>query len=141
MPNKKESLNEMITAAQKRDEQVPGSSKTIEIDHKKYAVTFECDGGSGGGYKKWHNFTAESLTDPENDFYGLQICQENEGEAFFNIEVFHPEKEGDHETLVGEWKELSKVVRDKSELTIIQDLLTTWSDDMLQKTPDREQER
>ena len=102
----------------------------IQINGKAYNLSFDCDGGSGADYLKWHNFSADSVSDPENDFYEIQICQEIGEEPFFYIEVFEKDETGDY---FGEWKDLDDIIKNPDEIKAIQDVLIDWSDEIIEE--------
>ena len=81
---------------------------------------------NGEGCLKWHNYF---LTDIHNKdhFYIIQIVQETgKEEPRFSLEKF--EKEEGSKLYLGEWVELEDVIKNSSEIEMVQNKLIELSD-------------
>ena len=103
--------------------------KTVEVQIKgnRYNLSFDFE-DAGDDYKKWHNFYAASVENPETDNCEIQINQEFGCEPNYKIIIYTPDEDG---LMVGYWEALEDVIEDPKELDAIIDIVTDWSDQLI----------
>lgn len=103
--------------------------KTVEVQIKgnRYNLSFDFE-DAGDDYKKWHNFYAASVENPETDNCEIQINQEFGCNPNYKIIIYTPDEDG---LMVGYWEALEDVIEDPEELDAIIDIVTDWSDQLI----------
>lgn len=123
--NEKKNLHDIIADAHKEKTDIKRNHSMISFNGKIYQIELDHD-GSTSEQKKWHNYHIQNIHN-QDEVYIFQIVQDCDEEPRFSAEVF----EKDCEDWDGWWVELSDVIKDPSEIKMVEMELIKLSDEAI----------